>query len=78
MIVRAVNHSARKRRFPAATEIRQQRLALGLTAAELGREVDLPGSRVLRVEKAPGRARVDDFLTITQTLARLSAARRKQ
>lgn len=58
----------------AATSIRQRRLVLGRTAAEVGRAAGLTTNKILRIERAPSRARLCDVDKLAETLARLECA----
>jgi len=56
------------------TSLRRDRQALGIAAADLAREAGFTTSKTLRIERAPGRARLADVNKFAEALARLEAA----
>jgi predicted transcriptional regulator len=68
---RRVVNAPPKRQLAAATAIRQRRLALGRTAADIARTAGFSTSKILRIERAPERARLGDVLLLDETLQRL-------
>lgn len=71
---RRVVNAPRKRQLAAATAIRQRRLALGRTAADIACMAGFSTSKLLRIERAPERARLGDVLLLDETLRMLERA----
>jgi hypothetical protein len=67
-------NAPRKRQLAAATAIRQRRLALGRTAADIASTAGFSTSKILRIGRTPKRARLGDVLLPDETLQRLERA----